>query len=326
MAFNNNSPDCQLFYKTIYPKIMGNAPMTESQSSCSQSSFVTTDIQSRIYVVNLSNAGAKGVIPPEIGKLKSVKILKLGANALTGPIPEELGSLNEISTLDLSENQLTGPIPNGLKSRPFFYKFLFDKRNVDAGQTAVSSESSVSTQKTSTQTADTPLTTTISSSKTPSTTPASPTTPNILSDGTNFIMKYPFILIIIFGFTFVFVLAYRKRQRYMKAKKRSDTTQARPSATPLVQEIPIVAPPPSPKNDTNDYRLFVSSEQSSQPTLNNQNGGYSFYASSDKVTPTPFIRQPMPVHNPQDSKLYDVHLSILKKVEGHGAGGRKDSV
>ncbi|KAJ2996979.1 hypothetical protein HDV02_006001 [Globomyces sp. JEL0801] len=30
----------------------------------------------------------------------------------------------------------------------------------------------------------------------------------------------------------------------------------------------------------------------------------------------------MPVHNPQDSKLYDVHLSILKKVEGHGGVGQ----
>ncbi|KAJ2987422.1 hypothetical protein HDV02_006201, partial [Globomyces sp. JEL0801] len=198
----------------------------------------------------------------------------------------------------------------------------FDKRNIDAGQTAVSSESSVSTQKTSTQTADTSLTTTISSSKTPSTTPASTTTPNILSDGTNFIMKYPIILIIIFGFTFVFVGACLKRQRYMKAKKRLETTHFRPSATPLVQEIPIVAPPPSPKNDKTDYRVFVSPQQSSQPTLNNSNGGYSFHSSSDKVSPAPFIRKPMPVHNPQASKLYDVHLSILKKVEGNGGVGQ----
>ena len=52
-----------------------------------------------------------GPIPPELGKLTKLELLRLSNNGLTGPIPPELGQLTQLTSLDLSGNGLTGPIP-----------------------------------------------------------------------------------------------------------------------------------------------------------------------------------------------------------------------
>ena len=52
-----------------------------------------------------------GAIPPELGNLVNLHLLKLGGNRLTGPIPPELGNLASLESLDLDRNQLTGAIP-----------------------------------------------------------------------------------------------------------------------------------------------------------------------------------------------------------------------
>jgi Leucine-rich repeat (LRR) protein len=40
-----------------------------------------------------------GIIPKELGMLKSLRVLDLGMNQLTGPIPPEIGDLNILETL-----------------------------------------------------------------------------------------------------------------------------------------------------------------------------------------------------------------------------------
>jgi len=37
-----------------------------------------------------------GIIPKELGMLKSLKVLDLGMNQLSGPIPPEIGNLNQL--------------------------------------------------------------------------------------------------------------------------------------------------------------------------------------------------------------------------------------
>ena len=52
-----------------------------------------------------------GAIPPELGALSELRILRLTDNGLSGPIPAELGRLGNLQGLYLSHNALTGPIP-----------------------------------------------------------------------------------------------------------------------------------------------------------------------------------------------------------------------
>jgi len=52
-----------------------------------------------------------GSIPPELGDLRDLAILRLNGNQLTGIIPSELGNLKKLYFLNLAGNQLSGPIP-----------------------------------------------------------------------------------------------------------------------------------------------------------------------------------------------------------------------
>ncbi|PON69400.1 LRR domain containing protein [Parasponia andersonii] len=59
-----------------------------------------------------SNPALSGIIPPQISKLKSLKILTLSQNHLSGKIPVEIFGLSSLVHLDLSYNMLSGTIPN----------------------------------------------------------------------------------------------------------------------------------------------------------------------------------------------------------------------
>ncbi len=50
-----------------------------------------------------------GPIPPELGQLQKLEILRLGSNWLTGPNQPEIGHLQNLSGLHLFSNQLTAP-------------------------------------------------------------------------------------------------------------------------------------------------------------------------------------------------------------------------
>jgi len=62
--------------------------------------------------LNLQSHGLTGEIPPEIGDLINLEILRLGRNELTGSIPPEIGNLTNLTQLFLNSNQLTGTIPD----------------------------------------------------------------------------------------------------------------------------------------------------------------------------------------------------------------------
>ena len=62
--------------------------------------------------LNLQSHGLTGEIPPEIGNLINLEILRLGNNELTGSIPPEIGNLTNLTQLFLNSNQLTGTIPD----------------------------------------------------------------------------------------------------------------------------------------------------------------------------------------------------------------------
>ena len=70
-------------------------------------------------MLNLGFNNFTGVIPKEIGQLKSLSILNLSSNSLSGEIPMQLCSLENLQVLDLSNNLLTGAIPSGLNNLHF---------------------------------------------------------------------------------------------------------------------------------------------------------------------------------------------------------------
>ncbi len=52
-----------------------------------------------------------GAIPPELGDLANLEVLRLSWNDLTGNVPSELGNLGELRELNLDGYQLSGAIP-----------------------------------------------------------------------------------------------------------------------------------------------------------------------------------------------------------------------
>ena len=64
-----------------------------------------------LRVLRLSGNRLTGPIPPELGGLVHLRVLALDANALTGAVPPELGSLGSLTELRLDGNALTGPVP-----------------------------------------------------------------------------------------------------------------------------------------------------------------------------------------------------------------------
>ena len=72
---------------------------------------IFTDGDGRVTELFLPENGLNGEIPPELGDLEQLRILKLSANELSGEIPPELANLSNLVRLDLWNNRLTGEIP-----------------------------------------------------------------------------------------------------------------------------------------------------------------------------------------------------------------------
>ena len=72
---------------------------------------VTTDHSGRVTSLDLHSNKLTGPIPPALGYLIHLRVLKIGNNQLTGEIPSELGNLSNLRELLLWKTQVTGAIP-----------------------------------------------------------------------------------------------------------------------------------------------------------------------------------------------------------------------
>ena len=68
----------------------------------------------RVQGLYLMRLGMYGKIPPELGALDQLVVLRMSRNYLHGPIPPELGQLANLAELGLGKNRLTGAIPREL--------------------------------------------------------------------------------------------------------------------------------------------------------------------------------------------------------------------
>ena len=72
----------------------------------------------RVVGLTLIRTGLNGRIPPELGGLTRLVVLRLNGNRLGGPIPDELGGLADLRIIVLQDNELTGPVPASLGALP----------------------------------------------------------------------------------------------------------------------------------------------------------------------------------------------------------------
>lgn len=82
-------------------------------------------------MLNLGKNKLTGIIPKEIGQLKSLAKLNLSFNYLSGEIPQQLCDLTNLQVLDLSSNYLTGEIPLALNRLHFLATFNVSNNDLE---------------------------------------------------------------------------------------------------------------------------------------------------------------------------------------------------
>ena len=76
-------------------------------------------------MLTLTGNRLSGAIPTELGRLSSLKWLKVGDNQLSGQIPRELGNLTNLQNLGLNGNKLSGILPHSLTGLSALVTFRF---------------------------------------------------------------------------------------------------------------------------------------------------------------------------------------------------------
>ncbi|CAM0942814.1 unnamed protein product [Alopecurus aequalis] len=140
---NNNNFDChippslgglsKLSWLDLYEnKLTGELPVSDGMNPdlhlliflpCFRSHFqvnqLSGTIPNQIFNSNmnlihllLDNNNFSDSIPPTLGFLYKLEVIRLDNNKLTGPVPNTISNLNTLVELQLANNQLTGPLPN----------------------------------------------------------------------------------------------------------------------------------------------------------------------------------------------------------------------
>lgn len=65
----------------------------------------------RVTGLDLASRGLTGTVPPALGNLRELRVLRLNGNQLTGRIPSRLGQLTALTDVQVQANQLTGCAP-----------------------------------------------------------------------------------------------------------------------------------------------------------------------------------------------------------------------
>ena len=79
---------------------------------------VEVDGEGRAIRLTLSDNELTGAIPPEIGSLSNLTVLRLDDNGLTGELPARLGRLAMLTELRINGNSLSGALPLSLTALP----------------------------------------------------------------------------------------------------------------------------------------------------------------------------------------------------------------
>ena len=86
---------------------------------------------SQLEELNLGNNKLEGKIPPEFGRMETLRFLSLHNNRLEGEIPPELGDMPLLMVLNLSDNRLEGEIPPELGNPPILGYILLSNNRIE---------------------------------------------------------------------------------------------------------------------------------------------------------------------------------------------------
>nr|XP_033513124.1 receptor kinase-like protein Xa21 isoform X2 [Nicotiana tomentosiformis] len=87
---------------------------SSSTSVCNWIGIACGSRHQRVTVLNVSDMGFSGTIPPQLGNLSFLVSLDLSYNNFQGELPPELSRLQKLRAINLSFNNLTGEIPKFL--------------------------------------------------------------------------------------------------------------------------------------------------------------------------------------------------------------------
>eukprot|EP00271_Cylindrocystis_brebissonii_P009079 TRINITY_DN23700_c0_g1_i1.p1 TRINITY_DN23700_c0_g1~~TRINITY_DN23700_c0_g1_i1.p1 ORF type:complete len:641 (-),score=121.08 TRINITY_DN23700_c0_g1_i1:987-2909(-) len=86
----------------------------QSGDPCDGWQYITCSSDRKVTILDMTNAGAGGIVNENIGQLTSLTTLSLAGNGFFGDLPDALFTLPSLMELDLSNNTFYGPIPPGL--------------------------------------------------------------------------------------------------------------------------------------------------------------------------------------------------------------------
>ena len=91
---------------------------------------IVTDEEGYVTEITLVENNLAGPIPPELGSLTRLEVVKMYYNRLSGKIPPELGNLSNLVHLGLYENGLEGAIPPELGNLPSLIDFYLSENQL----------------------------------------------------------------------------------------------------------------------------------------------------------------------------------------------------
>ena len=97
---------------------------------------VSVDAEGRVLELNLPSNQLSGEVPPGLGNLARLRVLRLYNNQLNGEIPPKLGKLANLRQLYLRGNRLSGEIPPELSKLANLWALSLDDNRFERGDTA----------------------------------------------------------------------------------------------------------------------------------------------------------------------------------------------
>jgi len=118
IKFENKLPYSQFIKNATFPNSFGSMPHLASLTlDYPFIGVIPSDIGDlkSLEFLHISSTRLTGPVPSSIGELDKLTYLDLSLSSFSGPIPTSIGNLEKLTTINISKNQFSGPIPDSIK-------------------------------------------------------------------------------------------------------------------------------------------------------------------------------------------------------------------